>query len=98
MPILGSILQQPVKSAALLAKNERFDVITWKVQNPSFNVYGEMLTRESVPGVGDIIFTRPRYLGDTLHYLPLYEKNGVILAKILGKSGVITDGVLQPVP
>ena len=52
MPILGSILQQPVKSAALLAKNERFDVITWKVQNPSFNVYGEMLTRESVPGVG----------------------------------------------
>jgi len=31
MPIMGSIIQQPVKSAGLMAKKENFAVVTWRI-------------------------------------------------------------------
>ena len=86
MPIVGNILQQPIKSAALLAKKEKLEVVTWRILPPSFNVYGEMLTEARSPKAGDIVLTKTDYLGNDIQYGRLFEKQGVILVKILGIS------------
>ncbi len=83
LPILGNTLQQPVKSAALLAKKEDLKVITWKNHPPSFNLYAEMLTKEHAPQRNDIILTRKSDMGSNLRYEPLFEKHGIILARII---------------
>jgi 4-amino-4-deoxy-L-arabinose transferase-like glycosyltransferase len=84
LPIMGSILQQPVKSAALLAKRQKLAVVTWREQTPSFNVYGEMLTELRSPEPGDIVFTKTVYLENFPNYETLYEKHGVTLARMPG--------------
>ena len=83
LPIAGSILQQPIKSAALLAKKENLDVVTWRIRPLSFNVYAEMLTEERSPEAGDTVFTRSGYLGNDVTYETLFEKQGFILVTIL---------------
>jgi 4-amino-4-deoxy-L-arabinose transferase-like glycosyltransferase len=84
LPILSNILQQPVKSAGLLAKKEKLDVISWRVQYPSFNVYAERLTSIRAPNAGDIILTKSEYLRDKGNYEKIFEKHGIALVKILG--------------
>jgi 4-amino-4-deoxy-L-arabinose transferase-like glycosyltransferase len=83
LPIMANILQQPIKSAGLLAKKEHLDVVTWKIVSPSFNVYAERLTEERVPQAGDTVLTKSAYLENALPYETLFEKQGVILVKIL---------------
>jgi len=86
LPITGTILQQPIKSAALLAKKEKLAVVTWRIHPPSFNVYAEMVTEARSPITGDIVLTRTDYLGNDIRYGKLYEKQGVTLVKILEKQ------------
>jgi hypothetical protein len=84
LPILGNTLQKPIKSAAILAKKEKLKVVTWREHPPSFNLYAEMLTDEHhAPKSGDVILTKTVYLGNNLQYETLYEKHGIILARIL---------------
>jgi 4-amino-4-deoxy-L-arabinose transferase-like glycosyltransferase len=83
LPIMAEILQQPVKSAALMAKKETLAVIKWRIDPPSFNVYAETLTEVRAPEKGDTILTKSSYLEDTIQYETLFEKHGVILVKIL---------------
>ena len=83
LPIMANILQQPIKSAGLLAKKEKLDVVTWKIDAPSFNLYTERLTKERAPRTGDTLLTKSAYLGDDLTYETLFEKQGVVLVKIL---------------
>ena len=83
LPILGNTLQKPIKSAAILAKKEKLKVITWWEHPPSFNLYAEMLTeKHHAPKSGDVILTKTVYLGNNLQYETLYEKHGIILARI----------------
>ncbi len=58
LPILGSILQKPIKSAALLAKKDRLNVVTWRIAPPSFNVYAERPTEVRSPQAGDTVLTK----------------------------------------
>jgi 4-amino-4-deoxy-L-arabinose transferase-like glycosyltransferase len=83
LPVLGNTLQQPIKSAALLAKKENLKVVTWRDHPPSFNLYAEMLTEQRAPKSGDIILTKTVYWGNNIRYETLYEKHGIILARIL---------------
>jgi hypothetical protein len=83
LPILGNILQQPIKSAALLAKKENLEVVTWRINPPSFNVYAEMLTEKRKPKGGEIVLTKSDLREIKVKYEKLYEKHGVILARIL---------------
>lgn len=83
LPILGDILQQPVKSAAFLAKRGKIAVIIQQNRHPSFNVYSEMLTEDRSPRIGDIILTKSILGKSCVHYETLYEKHGVILARLL---------------
>ena len=82
LPILGNIVQQPVKSAALLARKEGLRVVTWQMQPPSFNLYAEMLTEQRRPGRGEVVLTKKANLQDETAYDTLFEKHGIILARI----------------
>jgi 4-amino-4-deoxy-L-arabinose transferase-like glycosyltransferase len=86
LPVLGNALQQPVKSAALLAKKEGFRVITRRYQTPSFNLYAEMLTERHTPKQNDIILARNSDIESNMRYESLYEKHGIILARVIEKK------------
>jgi 4-amino-4-deoxy-L-arabinose transferase-like glycosyltransferase len=88
LPLLGNILQQPIKTAGLQAKKENLNVLAWRVSYPSFNVYAERLTEIRSPVVGDIILTRSEYLKNGTDYDTLFQKHGIILAKILKMPAV----------
>jgi len=83
LPIFGNILQQPIKTAGLLAKKDNLNVIKWRIDSPSFNVYAERLTRVRNPQAGDIVLTRSVYLGDDVGYETLFAGRGIILARII---------------
>ncbi len=95
LPIMGDILQQPIKSAALLAKKEKYEVITWGMRAPSFNVYAEMLTGEGAPEKGDTVLTKADYLGSDVKYETLFEKNGVMLVRFLQVPGAKPIGAQE---
>jgi hypothetical protein len=83
LPIMGSIIQQPVKSAGLLTNKENSAVVTWRINHPSFNLYAQRLTEVRAPRTGDIVFTRYEYLQNAVKYKTLYEKQGFALVKVL---------------
>jgi 4-amino-4-deoxy-L-arabinose transferase-like glycosyltransferase len=84
LPITGNILQQPIKSSALLAKKEGLAVVTWRDHHPSFNVYANMLTRQRTPGTGDVVLAKTLDLEKFANFETLYEKHGVTLARVHG--------------
>ena len=86
MPIMANALQQPIKSAGLLARKENLDVIKWRFDPLSFNVYAEKITAVRTPRTGDTILTKSAYLRNDFKYEILFEKQGVVLVKILGIS------------
>ncbi|HHH19737.1 MAG TPA: glycosyltransferase family 39 protein [Campylobacterales bacterium] len=83
IPTYGKLMQQPIKEAALLAKTDGYqDIIMYKVNTPSFNVYYEGLVRKTVPQKGDIVFTKVPRLKDFEAYETLYQTNGFALIKV----------------
>lgn len=84
MPMVGSFQQQPVKEAALLAKKNAYEVVTWRLSYPSFNVYLEKLTADRRPGPGDIFLTKITQLREIGSYEILYQKHGIVMAKKTG--------------
>jgi len=79
----GELMQKPIKEAGLLAKNREYkNIIMYKVNTPSFNIYYEGLVFKKEPNVGDIVFTKLPRLRDFKNYDVLYKKNGFILIKI----------------
>jgi len=87
LPVLGNIIQQPVKSAALFAKRQNLEVVMWKIHYPSFNVYTEQLTKKRTPGPGDIVLTRSEHLENRKDYETLFSRHGVELVRILTVPG-----------
>lgn len=83
LPILGNTLQQPIKSAAFQAKNRKMKVISWPDYSPSFCLYSENLTAQRRPEAGEIVLSKTVYLENKIRYETLYEKHGIVLAKIL---------------
>ena len=83
LPILGNTLQQPIKSAAFQTKSRKLKVINWPDYSPSFNLYTENLTKQRRPEPGDIVLSKTVYLENKIRYETLYEKHGLILARIL---------------
>jgi 4-amino-4-deoxy-L-arabinose transferase-like glycosyltransferase len=92
MPIMGNILQQPIKSAALMAKKDKLAVIKWRIDPPTFNVYAEKLTEVRAPKAGDTVLTKSTYLGDDFKYETLFEKQGVVLVTIFEIPGHKSTG------
>jgi len=82
MPLVGNLLQKPVKEAALLAKKEGYKVVMWELYNPSFFVYSESFAEQRAPKRGEIVLTTVKDLKNLQHTSLLYSKYGIVLAKL----------------
>ncbi len=83
VPIAGSIMQQPVKEAALIAREKGYTVNMWQMSYHSFGVYRQDLVKKGTPRSGDIVITKINKLKDVRRYEILYQKHGIVLARIL---------------
>ena len=82
MPLAARLLQEPVKEAALITKERGYKIVMWKINNPSFLVYSETLTERREPEPGEIVLTNVKYLEKLRNPIVIYEKNGIVLAKL----------------
>jgi len=82
MPRVGEILQKPVKTAALIAKENNYDVVMWGRYFPSFIFYREKFVKIRKPKPGEILITKKNSLEELKGYEIIYEKNGVALARV----------------
>jgi 4-amino-4-deoxy-L-arabinose transferase-like glycosyltransferase len=82
MPIVASVMQEPVRESALLAKREGYKIVMWKVYYPSFLVYSQSLVEKRVPEAGDIVLTTVDHLDKLGNPQLLYRKNGIVLARV----------------
>ena len=83
IPTYGELMQQPIKEAGVLAKNRGYrNIIMYKINTPSFNLYYEGLTKSNKPQKGSIIFTKVTKLKDFKKYKTIYQKNGFALIEI----------------
>jgi hypothetical protein len=62
------------------------------IDSPSFNLYAEKLTEVRAPRAGDIVLTKSAYLGKDIQYEMLFEKQGVVLVKIMKISAAESTG------
>jgi 4-amino-4-deoxy-L-arabinose transferase-like glycosyltransferase len=85
LPVGLNLMQLPVKEAALLAKQEGYEVVMWKVRMPSFSVYRQRVTPRRDPQPGEVVFTRLKNLEHLPAYDLLYEKGGFALATVGGQ-------------
>jgi hypothetical protein len=83
MPIIGAMQQVPVKEAALIAKQNNYSVIMWRLNTPSFDVYNNRLVEKHDPRPGDVVLTKSIFLPQLGKIKILYEKNGIALVKVL---------------
>jgi 4-amino-4-deoxy-L-arabinose transferase-like glycosyltransferase len=83
MPRLGGLMQSPVKEAALLARQKNYDIVIYRHTLPSFIFYRQEFVREGEPEIDDIIVTKKTRLKTIKAYETLYEKNGLVMARVL---------------
>ena len=83
VPVAANIMQQPVKEAALLARAKGYTVNMWQMSYHSFSVYRQGLVAKGEPGNGDIVITKINKLKGVRQYQVLYQKHGIVLARII---------------
>jgi 4-amino-4-deoxy-L-arabinose transferase-like glycosyltransferase len=85
LPALAELQQGPVKEAALLARRAGWDVVSWRINVPSFSVYRNAVTPATrQPRPGQVILTRSDALAELGPVQLLYRKGGVVLARLSG--------------
>src|SRR5581483_4546106 len=85
VPLAGFAQQSAIKEAALLCRERHLDVVTWRLNAPSFSVYRGAPTPSREPRPGDVVLTKASRLADLPAGLPydlIYSKRGIVLAKI----------------
>jgi 4-amino-4-deoxy-L-arabinose transferase-like glycosyltransferase len=82
VPKAASIMQGPVKSAALLAKEKGYDVVMWQMTYPSFGVYNGRPIQYRTPKSGDVVITKAHKLQSIDAYRIIYQKHGIVLAHV----------------
>ncbi|WP_247237118.1 glycosyltransferase family 39 protein [Telluribacter sp. SYSU D00476] len=83
MPRLGNLLQEPVKQAALVAKQRGYtNLVVYDHYYPSFHFYSGLFAEERDPRPGDLVLARKYRLDGVPNKEILFEKYGVVLAKI----------------
>ncbi|MEO8938358.1 MAG: glycosyltransferase family 39 protein [Burkholderiaceae bacterium] len=83
-PMLGEVLEGPVKRAALVAKTMPEPAVTWNFHMPSFAVYRERVTPIGAPAVGELALTRIDRLPADANVDRVFEEGGVVLVKRRG--------------
>jgi 4-amino-4-deoxy-L-arabinose transferase-like glycosyltransferase len=82
-PAAGILQQQPIREAALIAREVKEPLIMWRLNTPSFNVYSGRSTEKREPGPGEVVLTKTRYVAELPAHELLYERRGVALARVL---------------
>ena len=82
MPVVAGLQQTPIKEAALLAKQRDYQVVMWRLNTPSFDVYSQRLVEKREPRPGDVVLTKSIFLSQLGKVEVLYEKNGIVLARL----------------
>ncbi len=84
VPVGAGVLQEPIKEAALLAREKGYEVIMWGLNAPSFSVYYGRPTPSRDPLPGDIVITKAKRLAELPGYGSdvLYAKNGIVLIRV----------------
>jgi 4-amino-4-deoxy-L-arabinose transferase-like glycosyltransferase len=84
VPLGAGLQQEPIKEAALLARERGLEPITWRVHKPSFSVYRGRPTASRDPLPGDVVLTKAEKLPDLPGpgYDVLYSKNGIVLVQV----------------
>jgi 4-amino-4-deoxy-L-arabinose transferase-like glycosyltransferase len=82
MPMVAQVMQNPVREAAAIARRSGFKIVMWKVYYPSFLVYSGSFIERRSPEPGDIVLTSIDNIGSAENYERLYEKYGIILARV----------------
>lgn len=83
IPIVGEVQQGPIKKCALYARAKGIDVVVWKMNYPSFNVYSQMLTEDRTPVAGDTVLTRDENMARLKEVDVLYKKHGIVFARVI---------------
>jgi 4-amino-4-deoxy-L-arabinose transferase-like glycosyltransferase len=82
LPAVAGLQQSPIKEAALLARARGYPVVMWRLNTPSFDVYAERVTERRAPRPGEVVLTKAAYLPQLGSSEVLYEKNGIVLARL----------------
>jgi hypothetical protein len=84
VPVGAGVLQEPIKEAALLAREKGYEVIMWGLNAPSFSVYYGRPTPSRDPLPGDIVITKAKRIAELPGYGSdvLYAKNGIVLIRV----------------
>ncbi len=80
-PLLGDVLQGPVKRAALAARAMPEEAVTWNFHMPSFAVYRERVTPIGTPEAGQLGLTRIDRLPAGASVDKVFEEGGVVLVR-----------------
>jgi hypothetical protein len=86
VPVGAGVQQEPIKEAALLAREHGYDVIMWRLNAPSFSVYYGRPTPSREPKPGDVVITKAKRLAELegLGHEVIYAKNGIVLVRVTG--------------
>ena len=84
-PMLGDLLQGPVKRTALLAKDMQQPVVQWQGHWPSFSVYLQAETPLRAPESGELAVIRLDRIPATVDYTLLHREGGVALIQTRGE-------------
>lgn len=81
-PVVAALQQAPIKEAAAIAKARDYRVVMWRLNTPSFSVYAERLVEKRDPRPGDVVLTKTNLLPQLAGAEVIYEKNGIVLARL----------------
>jgi hypothetical protein len=83
MPRIGGLMQSPVREAAMIASQLPERAVMWGHTLPSFMFYSQKLVQMRRPASGDLLITKKTRLAEAGPHEILYEKNCIVLARIL---------------
>lgn len=83
MPRIGELMQSPVREAALIAGRIPERVVMWGHSLPSFTFYSRKFVEFRTPLSGDLLITKKTKLSEVGPHEILYEKNCIVLTRIL---------------
>ena len=82
MTMVSSVMQGPVKEAAMLARKQGLKIVMWEVYYPSFFVYSGAFAERREPRPGEVVLTTIDNLDRLGPVERLYGKHGIILARV----------------
>jgi 4-amino-4-deoxy-L-arabinose transferase-like glycosyltransferase len=82
MPMVAEVMQAPVREAAAYARKAGLKIVMWEVYYPSFFVYSGSLAERRRPQPGEVVLTSADDIGKLGKCERLYEKYGIILARV----------------